>query len=123
MIALLLILLPLVGAVLAAVWPSQRTRPWFLPAVGLLHTALSFWLLFCPPSFAPHAWLAFDPLARAVLPAVSLLFLVCSAYGVSYLRIRPDRPNRVFVAALLAVLGLLSAGHMEIGRASCRERV
>ena len=64
-----------------------------------------------PPQVAPGAWLAFDPLARAVLPVVSLLFLVCAWYGVAYLKVRPERPNRVFVAALLAVLGLLSAGH------------
>jgi hydrogenase-4 component F len=108
---LLLILLPLAGAALAAVWPSDRTRPWLLPVFGLMHTVLAFWLLFDPPVVAPGAWLAFDPLARAVLPAVSLLFLVCAAYGVSYLRVRSERPNRVFVAMLLAVLGLLSAGH------------
>src|SRR5664279_452341 len=90
---LLLIIVPLVGAALSAFWPSDRTRPWFLPVVPA------------------EAWLGFDPLARAVLPAVSLLFLVCAAYGVSYLRIRSERPNRVFVASLLAVLGLLSAGH------------
>ena len=46
-----------------------------------------------------------------MLPAVSLLFLVCAAYGVPYLRIRAERPNRVFVTLLLAMLGLLSAGH------------
>jgi hydrogenase-4 component F len=108
---LLLIFLPLAGAALAAVWPSDRTRPWLLPAVGLLHTALAFWMLVNPPTFAPDAWLAFDPLARAVLPAVSLLFLVCAVYGVSYLKVRAARSNRVFVASLLAVLGLLSAGH------------
>ena len=64
-----------------------------------------------PPAIAPDAWLAFDPLARAVLPAVSLLFLVCAVYAVSYLRVRAERSNRVFVALLLALLGLLSAGH------------
>lgn len=109
--ALLLTILPLVGAALAALWPSNRTRPWLLPAVGLVHFALVFWLFLNPPTVAPDAWLDFDPLARAVLPAVSLLFLVCAAYGVSYLRMRSERPNRVFVASLLAVLGLLSAGH------------
>ena len=46
-------------------------------------------------------------LARAVLPAVSLLYLVCAGYGVSYLRVRSERNNRVFVAAFLAVLGLV----------------
>ncbi|MBI3881826.1 MAG: Fe-S-binding domain-containing protein [Verrucomicrobia bacterium] len=107
----LLIIVPLVGAALAAAWPSNRTRPWFLPVFGLLHVVLTFWLFINPPVVAPEAWLGFDPLARAVLPAVSLLFLICAAYGVSYLRIRSERPNRVFVALLLAILGLLSAGH------------
>ncbi|MEI6675387.1 MAG: proton-conducting transporter membrane subunit [Verrucomicrobiota bacterium] len=109
--SLLLVLVPLVAAALAALWPWGRTRPWFLPAAGLVHTVLSFWLFFDPPAVEQGAWLAFDPLARAVLPVVSLLFLVCAWYGVSYLRIRCERPNRIFIAALLAVLGLLSAGH------------
>ncbi len=108
---LLLIIVPLVGAALAALWPGNRTRPWFLPVVSLLHVGMTFWLFINPPVVAPDAWLGFDPLARAVLPVVSLLFLVCAAYGVSYLRIRSERPNRVFVASLLAILGLLSAGH------------
>ena len=111
MISLLLVIVPLVGAALAALWPSNRTRPWLLPVVGFVHVVLAFWLFINPPVVAPGAWLGFDPLARAVLPAVSLLFLVCAAYGISYLRIRAERPNRVFVAVLLAVLGLLSAGH------------
>ncbi len=111
--SLLLIFVPLLGAALAAVWPSNRTRPWLLPTVGLVHVVLVFSLFLHPPTVAPDAWLGFDPLARAVLPVVSLLFLVCAAYGVSYLRVRSERPNRVFVASLLAVLGLLSAGHQS----------
>ncbi len=109
--SLLLIIVPLAGAGLAALWPSNRTRPWLLPIVSLAHVVLSFWLLVNPPVVGPNAWLGFDPLARAVLPVVSLLFLVCAMYGVAYLRIRAERPNRVFVSVLLAVLGLLSAGH------------
>lgn len=108
---LLLILVPLAGAAVAALWPNDRTRPWLLPAVGAIHVVLCFWLLVDPPVIAPSAWLGFDPLARAVLPAVSLLFFVCAIYGVSYLKVRSERPNRVFVALLLAMLGLLSAGH------------
>lgn len=109
--SLLLILVPLAGATLAAVWPGNRTRPWLLPAFGLVHVGLTFWFFVHPPTVTPGTWLGFDPLARAVLPAVSVLFLVCAAYGVPYLRIRSERPNRVFVALLLAILGLLSAGH------------
>ncbi len=108
---LLLVFAPLAGALLAVIWPSERTRPWLLPVFAAGHTFLVFWMLVDPPAVSPTAWLAFDPLARSVLPAVSLLFLACSVYGVSYLRIRTERPNRVFVAALLAILGLLSAGH------------
>ena len=107
-----LILLPILGAVLATLWRDERTRVWLLPAVGLPHTALCFWLFFHVPAVMPGAWIAFDPLARAILPAVSLLFLVCSAYAVPYLAVRGERPNRVFVASLLIVLAMLSAGHM-----------
>lgn len=107
----LLIFIPLAGALLAVIWPDERTRSWLLPAFGAVHTVLVFWMLAHPPVVAANAWLGFDPMARAVLPVVSLLFLACAAYGVTYLRIRPERPNRAFVALLLAVLGLLSAGH------------
>ena len=100
----LLIIIPMVGAVLAALWPSNRTRPWLLPVVGTIHVALSYWLLLEPPVVSPAALLGFDPLARAVLPAVSLLFLVCAAYAVPYLNLRHERPNRVFVGALLPCL-------------------
>jgi hydrogenase-4 component F len=112
MSAILLILVPMVAAVIAALWPSGRTRPWLLPATGAVHVVLSLWMLLDPPEVSDSAWIGFDPLARAVLPAISILFLCCAVYGVNYLRLRTERPNRVFVACLLAVLGLLSAGHM-----------
>jgi hydrogenase-4 component F len=107
----LLSIVPMVGAALAVAWPHERSRPWLLPVFGVAHVVLTSWLFIHPPAVAPNAWLGLDPLARAVLPVVSLLFLVCAAYGVAYLRIRSERPNRVFVALLLAILGLLSAGH------------
>ena len=109
---LLLILVPLGAAAVAALWPNDRTRPWFLPLTGLGHALLAFWLLLRPPATPLHAWIGFDPLARAVLPSVSLLFLFCAAYGIPYLKVRAERPNRVFIAGLLAALGLMSAAHM-----------
>ena len=105
---IVLIAVPLVMAAAALVWPQDKTRPWLLPITGVLHTLLALWLFVNPPVVAPGALLGFDALARAVLPAVSLLFLVCSAYGVAYLRLRSERRNRVFIAALLALLGLMS---------------
>ncbi len=105
---LALIIVPLLAAGIAFVWLKERTRPWLLPIAGTLHTALALWLMMRPPAQAVSAWFAFDPVTRAVLPMVSLLFLVCSIYGVAYLRIRAERKNRLFVAALLVMLGLLS---------------
>jgi hydrogenase-4 component F len=108
MIPYLLIAVPLLAAVAAAAWPSNRTRPWLLPAAGVAHAALAVGLLFAPPVVRETAWIGFDAVARAILPAVSLLFLLCAAYGVPYLAVRGERKNRVFVAALLALLGLMS---------------
>lgn len=105
---LALIVIPLLGAVLAALWKGEGSRPWLLPAVALPHSVLSLVLLAVPPPVRPGAWLAFDALTRAILPVVSLLFLACAWYGVSYLRVRCERPNRVFVGAMLVLLGMLS---------------
>ena len=104
----LLIALPLLFAIGAFAWPAERTRPLFLPVAGILHSILALWLLINPPAVPANIWFSFDPLARAVLPMTSLLFLVCSFYGVAYLRVRAEWKNRVFVAALLILLGLLS---------------
>ena len=108
MISLGLITIPLLLAGIALVWPKDRTRPWLLPVAGVAHVVFALWLLVYPPEVNPGSWLGFDAVARAVLPAISLLFLVCSFYGVAYLRLRAERPNRVFVAILIGLLGLMS---------------
>lgn len=103
-----LIAIPLLAAAIAFAWPTERTRPWLLPVASTLHCVIAFWLLLSPPVLPISAWFAFDPVTRAILPMVSLLFLLCSFYGVTYLRLRAERKNRVFVAVLLLLLGLLS---------------
>jgi hydrogenase-4 component F len=113
MSTLALIAVPFLAALAALLWPKEQSRPWLLPVTGGIHATLAIWLLLSPPSNAPMAWLAFDSLARSVLPAVSLLFLVCSIYGVTYLRLRAERGNRVFVAVFLALLGLMSLAHLS----------
>jgi hydrogenase-4 component F len=103
-----LIAVPLLAAGAAFAWPKQQSRPWFLPATGIIHTTLACWLLIHPPGVAPGMWFGFDAVARAVLPMVSILFLVCSFYSVAYLKLRAERPGRVFVPMLLVLLGLMS---------------
>ncbi len=107
---LLLILLPAIGALLAALGRNEARRPLWLPVIGALHAVVAVALLVAPPTVEPGALLAFDAVARATLPSVSLLFLVLGVYGVGYLRARPERSNRAFVPLMLVVLGLLSAG-------------
>lgn len=107
---LILIIIPCIGALISAVWPSGKTRPWLLPIFALAHTCVCFWFLARPPAFEPSDWIAFDPLARSVLPGISLLFLGIACYAVPYLRVAP-RKNRIFVTVLLLILGLISAGH------------
>jgi hydrogenase-4 component F len=103
-----LILVPLLFAATAFAWRNERTRPLLLPVAGVLHFAFALWLFINPPELAANDWFGFDAVARAVLPMVSLLFLVCSFYGVAYLQMREERKNRLFVAALLVLLSLLS---------------
>lgn len=62
----------------AALWPHPGTHPWFLPATAVVHAGLRLALLFQPPARPLHPWFGWDPLARALLPAVSLLFLGCA---------------------------------------------
>jgi hydrogenase-4 component F len=108
MMGLALILVPLAAAAVAFAWPWERTRPWLLPVTAVAHAALALNLLVAPQLVVPGAWLAVDPVARAVLSAVSVLFLACSIHSIPYLHLRSERPNRVFVGALLALLGLMS---------------
>jgi len=112
MMELGLILVPSAAALAAFLWPFERSRPWFLIGVALVHVALSLTLLVAPPAAPLSEWIGFDPLARALLPTVSLLFLGCALYGVPYLALRRERSNRAFVASMLAALGLMSAAHM-----------
>src|SRR5256714_9744319 len=99
-----LIILPLLAAVLAAVIRSDRLRPWLLPPVGLAHLALTILALSHPDSVAFTRWLALDPPGRIVLLIVSGLFFICSIYSVGYLRYRGELSNRIFCVAVLVFL-------------------
>jgi hydrogenase-4 component F len=105
--SLCLILLPAIFAGLALLVPSNRMRPWLLPAAGMLHLAGVLMLLGSagePDVWARTLWLVPDPPGRLVLLLLSVLFCLCAWYTVGYLRNRSDRPNRVFCACLLAFL-------------------
>jgi hydrogenase-4 component F len=104
----LLILVPLAGALLAFVAPSDRWRPWLLPVVAAAQLGLAAWLLPQGDQWLFARWLAIDPLSRLFVGFISLLFFLCSLYAPAYLNVRAERPNRIFCACLLAALGMMS---------------
>jgi hydrogenase-4 component F len=106
--AIALVVTPLLFALLAAFAPAGRARPWLVPLGAAAHLALVVLVLREAHVTAFHGWLVLDPLGRLVLPLVSLLFFTCSLYVPTYLRLRADRSHRVFCAALLAFLGMMT---------------
>ncbi len=103
-----LILLPLAMAAVCAALPSRRWRVWLLPATALAHLTLTVGALSRPELGVGSEWLVLDPPGRVILLAVSVVFLISSCYAVGDLRLRPDRPNRVFCACWLGVLGVMT---------------
>ena len=104
----LLILVPLVVAAITAAVPASRWRPWLVPLGGLAHLALVAIALASNPGPAFQGWLVLDALGKLVLGFISVLFFLCALYVPGYLALRPDRPNRVFCACLLAMLGMMT---------------
>lgn len=102
------IFIPLLGAALALLIRSNRLRPLVLPLTGVVHLAATLYAVSAPARADSAAWVALDPPGRVVLLLVSALFAACSFYAVGYLRLRDDRPNRIFCGCLLAFLGMMS---------------
>jgi hydrogenase-4 component F len=106
--AIALVLVPLAFALVAALWRSSRSRPWIVVAGAVVHLVLVGFALRGGNLTGLGGWLVLDQLGRVVLPLVSLLFFVCALYVPTYLGLRATRPNRVFCAALLAFLAMMT---------------
>ncbi len=106
--AIALVLVPLLFALGAAAAPSNHWRPRFVPLAAALHFAITIAAVREEGVSALSGWLVIDELSRVVLPLLSLLFFVCSWYVPTYLALRPDKSNRVFCAALLAFLAMMT---------------
>ncbi len=107
----LLILFPLAMAAVTFALPSNRWRPWLVPVGGLGQLGLVVAAVFGQSGdSAPlsESWLSLDALAKVVLTFLSVLFFLCALYTPAYLRLRSDRPNRVFCAILLVVLSMMT---------------
>lgn len=101
---LLLIIVPLVGALIAALVPSDYVRPYVVAAAGIAHLGISA----AVRTGDARGWLAVDPLGHLILVVVSVLFALCAVYGIGYLHTRAERPNRIFCLCLLTFLAMCS---------------
>lgn len=118
MLTLLLILIPLAGAVAAWLIPSNEQRPLVLPAVATLHLALSGYVLFVSRPESAAGWIHLDAVGKLFLLEFSILFAACAWYAVNYLQYRSERNNRVLCMGLqlcLAAMTLAAASqHMGL---------
>ncbi|TMQ07116.1 MAG: hydrogenase [Deltaproteobacteria bacterium] len=104
------VIVPIALGIIAAVVPWPRLRAWLVPAGGVLHAIATATILATPGDQAMFSsWLALGALGRVLLGFLSVLYLVCSFYVPAYLAMRPERPNRMFCAAVLVLLGTMSA--------------
>jgi hydrogenase-4 component F len=113
MIAFLLVVIPLLFAGLIAMVPSNRWRPWLLPFASGAHLALIFDALTSTGQIqwrdsAGHVWLELDPLGKVFLGVVGAMHFLCMLYAPAYLRLRPERPNRVLCSCLLISLSMMT---------------
>ncbi len=108
----LLILFPLAMALATYALPSNRRRPWLLPAGALGHLALVVAAIVQTADGSSltglSRWLALDALGKVILGFLSVLFFLSSLYAPSYLALRVDRPNRVFCANLFVLLSMMT---------------
>jgi len=100
--ALFLLVLPFVGALVGYALPTDRFRPAVLVATAGAHLLLSGSILAGGVAAPDGRWLWLDPPGRIVLGLVSVLFFGCAIYAYGYLHLRNERPNRVFVACVMA---------------------
>jgi len=117
-VALYLIVIPLIGALAAFLLPTDRRRPAVVASVAVAHLALTAAVIAKGETGWQSEWLRFDALGRLVVLIVSTLFCICAFYCIGYLRLRANRPNRIFCTGLLFFLAMTSlvalAQHLTI---------
>jgi hydrogenase-4 component F len=104
-----LVVFPAAAALVAAIVPSDRWRPWVLPLGSAMHLALVVHAL-SAPAISPewNNWLVLDPVGKVFLLAISVLHLMCMLYAPGYLALRHERPNRVLCVCMLFSLAMMS---------------
>ncbi|HCE67844.1 MAG: hydrogenase [Geobacteraceae bacterium GWC2_55_20] len=103
-----LIILPLLGAVITWLIPSDRLRPFALSAFACGHLGITLRLLIATPPPSAGGWFNLDALGKIVLLSTSVLFFFCAIYSIGYLAYRLERSNRILCTGLLICLSAAS---------------
>lgn len=105
----LVFFIPFLAAILAYAIPSDRRRPYVIPAAGLGHFIAVVYLMRVPAQLPAKAhWFGLDPIGQVILFSLGALFFGCSLYAPVYLYLRQERPNRIFCSCLLLLIALMS---------------
>jgi hydrogenase-4 component F len=99
---------PLAFALIALAIPSERVRPWLVPVAALVQIPV---LALVARSGAPataQSWLGLDPLGTLLLGYLTIFFACCACYAPAYLRLRSERPNRIFCTMLLVFFAMMN---------------
>jgi hydrogenase-4 component F len=113
-VALALVLVPLVFALAAALCRSAARRPWIVTLGAIAQGIVLLFALRAPVVTGAHGWLRLDGLGKLVAGLTWSVFLICALYAPAYLRLRPQRDNRVFCTCMLvldAMLALIAEAH------------
>jgi hydrogenase-4 component F len=105
---LTLILLPIGLSPLVLLARSAPARAWLVPACALIHTTLTAIAVISPPTAILGGWIAMGPVGRLCAALVAAQYLACAFYVPGYLAAHPQRPNRIFCAALIVLPGTMS---------------
>ncbi|MBS0208273.1 MAG: hydrogenase [Planctomycetes bacterium] len=103
-----LLIVPLICAAIVALVPSNRLRPWLLPFGSGAHLLLTIQALNIPSIRALDDWIVLDDLGKLFLGVISVMHFLCMCYAPGYLRLRPERSNRVLCACLLMSLSAMT---------------
>jgi hydrogenase-4 component F len=118
-VAVFLIIVPLLAALAAFLVTGERVRPWIVAGAAMAHTALAAMAISARTDDSLlSSWIGLDALGRLILGVISTLFLLCAIYSIGYLRVRAERPNRIFCTILLVFLAMTTtvvlAQHLTI---------
>ncbi len=108
MIYLFLVGVPALMGIASLLIKSDDWRPWILPLGFSIHLSLVIACWQTLPTPSPLGWFGLDEAGLIVLSLASAMLLVFSIYCLEYLRLRKERPNRLFTASLAFILSALS---------------